>query len=97
MLFDGASLLHTYKEWDYINSYSLAFSAPEKFAQMQAGRTPAIINGDFHKFDGRVLFFSPFIRGMVVGQLEVGVIPSANDEFLADQGLHGEMLEYIII
>jgi hypothetical protein len=85
-----------YKEWDYINSYSLAFSAPEKFAQMQDNKTPAILNGDIHLFDGRVLFFSPFIRKMKAGQLEAGIIPSPIPLPIRFQKEHGGILEYIL-
>jgi hypothetical protein len=85
-----------YKEWDYINSYSIAFSAPEKFAQMQVGKTPALISGDIHLFDGRILFFSPFIPGMSIGQLEVGIIPGDRALSINAQGEHGGILEYII-
>jgi hypothetical protein len=85
-----------YKEWDYINSYSLAFSAPEKFAQMQKGKIPAIVNADLHLFDGRVLFFSPFVPDMAVGQLEAGIIPSEFAQPIRAQGNHGGIDEYII-
>lgn len=85
-----------YKEWDYINSYSLAFSAPEKFAQMQENKTPAILNGDIHLFDGRILFFSPFVPGMSAGQLEAGIIPSPTPEPIKFQNSHGGILEYIL-
>lgn len=59
-LFDTSQL---YREWDYINAYSLAFSAPEKFAQMREGRMPALVNADVHLFDGRVLFSRPSSQG----------------------------------
>ncbi|MBC6982868.1 hypothetical protein [Caulobacter sp. 17J80-11] len=85
-----------YKEWDYVNSYSIAFSAPEKFAQMTRGGTPAIVNGDLHLFDHRVLFFSPFVPGMAVGQLEFGVIPGRSPEPIKHQGEHGGIQEYVI-
>jgi hypothetical protein len=85
-----------YREWDFINSYSIAFSAPEKFSQMMNGRKPAILNGDLAIFDGRMLFFSPFIPGMDVGQLEFGIIPSEKALPIHSQGIHGGILEYII-
>lgn len=85
----------SYREWDYINSYSLAFSASEKFAQMKEEKTPILINGDIHLFDGRVLFFSPFVPGMGVGQLEAGII-SGKAERITYQGEHGGIHEYIL-
>lgn len=85
-----------YREWDFINSYSIAFSAPEKFAQMMKGRTPAIINGELALFEERVLFFSPFIPGMDMGQLEFGIIPSLAPIPVHRQGDHGGILEYIL-
>jgi hypothetical protein len=81
-----------YREWDYINSYSIAFSAPEKFAQMQACCIAAMVNGDLGLFQGRILFFSPFIPNMAVGQLEAGVIPGERPEQIKAQGPHGGIL-----
>jgi hypothetical protein len=85
-----------YREWDFINSYSIAFSAPEKFSQMMNGRKPAIVNGEIALFEGRVLFFSPFIPDMDVGQLEFGIIPCEKPLPIHAQGAHGGILEYII-
>lgn len=85
-----------YKEWDFINSYSLAFSVPEQFSQMARGQIPAIINGDIELLRERILFFSPFIPGMALGQLEAGVIPSTKPLPLVSQGIQGGIHEYII-
>ena len=85
-----------YREWDFLNSYSIAFSAPEKFSQMMSGRTPAIVNGELSLFEGRVLFFSPFIPGMDVGQLEFGIIPRERPHPLLFQGIHAGIHEYIL-
>ena len=85
-----------YREWDYINSYSIAISAPEKFAQMQFGKIPALVSGDLDLFSGRILFFSPFIPMMEAGQLEAGVIPADGPIPIKAQGTHGGILEYII-
>jgi len=85
-----------YREYDFLNSYSIAFSAPEKFSQMMIGRTPAIVNGEISLFQNRVLFFSPFIPGMDVGQLEFGIIPCETSYPLFSQGIHGGIREYII-
>lgn len=85
-----------YREWDFINSYSIAISAPEKFAQMQNGRVPALVNADCDYFNGRVLFFSPFVPSMPVGQLEVGVIPNDRKDKLRAQGRHGGVYEYLL-
>ncbi|MCF5732949.1 hypothetical protein [Pseudomonas syringae] len=89
-----------YCEWDFINSYSIAFSASEKFSQMvKAGSDSsksALLNGELAIFMNRVLFFSPFIPGMAVGQLEFGIIPSMRPLPIHCQGIHGGILEYII-
>ena len=85
-----------YREWDFINSYSIAISAPEKFAQMQNGRVPVLVNADCDYFNGRVLFFSPFVPSMPVGQLEVGVIPNDRKDTLRAQGQHGGVHEYLL-
>jgi hypothetical protein len=85
-----------YREWDFINSYSIAFSAPERFARMMQGHTPAIVNGDLGLFEERVLFFAPFVPGMEIGQLELGIIPSLKPLPIHFQGEHAGILEYII-
>jgi hypothetical protein len=94
-----SSLLDTsepYREWDFINSYSIALSAPEKFSQMALGKIPAMINGDLGLFRGRILFFSPFIPNMDVGQLEFGIIPSEKPLPIGYQGCHAGIHEYLI-
>ena len=85
-----------YREWDFINSYSIAFSAPEKFSQMMEGKDPAVVNGDMALFEGRILFFSPFIPGMDVGQLEIGIIPAESPLSVHYQGEHAGIMEYIL-
>ncbi|MBF6990776.1 hypothetical protein [Cupriavidus sp. IK-TO18] len=85
-----------YRELDFINSYSLAFSSPEKFAQMQKNKVAAIVNGDLALFDHRVLFFSPFVPGMMVGQLELGIIPALKALPLKSQGEHAGIQEYLL-
>ncbi len=94
-----SSLLDTtepYREWDFINSYSIALSAPEKFSQMATGKTPALIHGDLGLFHGRILFFSPFIPEMDVGQLEFGIIPSEKPLPIRYQGCQAGIHEYLI-
>src|SRR5690554_2347554 len=85
-----------YREWDFLNSYSMAFSAPEQFAQITSGHLPATLNGELALFEERVLFFSPFIPGMDLGQLEFGIIPSLSALPIHFQGDHGGFLEYIL-
>ena len=85
-----------YREWDYINSYSIAFSAPEKFAQMTTGKVAAIVNGDYDLYKNRILFFSPFIPGMNIGQLEFGIIPRAWPHNIRYQMCHSGIHEYIL-
>jgi hypothetical protein len=86
----------TYVEWDYINSYSLAFSASEKFAQMAEGAIPALVNGEMDLFEQQILFFSPWIPNMAVGQLEAGIIPQWRRLVLTAQGEHGGIYEYLL-
>lgn len=90
------STAHLYREWDFINSYSIAFTCPEKFSQLVDGKTPAIVNGDLALFAGRILFFSPFIPGMEIGQLEFGIIPTENPLPIRSQGVHSGISEYIL-
>lgn len=85
-----------YLEWDFINSYSIAISAPEKFSQMIDGNLPAIVSADCDYFNARVLFFSPFIKGMPPGQLEIGAIPKLRPDLLQYQGQHGGIHEYLV-
>lgn len=85
-----------YREWDFINSYSIAISAPEQFAQMQSANVPALVSADCDYFNGRILFFSPFVPEMPPGQLEVGVIPREKPDVLRHQGQHGGIYEYLI-
>lgn len=84
-----------YVEYDFINSYSIAFTVSEKFAQND-GKIAAIVNGELTLFTGRVLFFSPFIPNMDASQLEFGVVPSCRPLPLYSKGDHGGILEYLL-
>lgn len=83
-------------EWNYINSYSLAFSVTEKFAQMSPNDTPAILNTNLANIRERTLFFSPFIKNMPIDQFELGIIPHWWTMRIIKQGTHGGIEEYII-
>lgn len=87
-----------YRELDYISSYSIALSVPEQFASMQIRKNSqaGLVHGAMSIFEHRLLFFSPFIRGMQIGQLEVGVIPSLKPLPIRPQGSHSGMLEYLL-
>ena len=91
-----------YKEWDYINSYSLGISVREKFSAESRRNTSGdtkvrvMISGDWHLFDDRVLFFSPFIPKMQPRELELGIIPSSKSLPIFGQGLHAGIYEYVI-
>lgn len=63
---------------------------------MTSGSVAAIVNGDLGLFAERILFFSPFIPGMEVGQLEFGVIPSEEALPIRRQGCYGGIVEYIL-
>lgn len=85
-----------YFEWRFINSYSLAFSVTEKFAQMADTKTPAIINTNIANLRERVLFFSPFIKGMPAEQFEFGIIPHWWTMRINKQEIHGGIIEYMV-
>lgn len=85
-----------YREFDFISSYSMAFTTTEKFSQMKRGKYPAMVSGDLALFNERILFFSPFVPGMQGGQLEVGVIPALTGLPLKDQESHGGIHEYLL-
>ena len=85
-----------YREWDFINSYSIALSAPEKFAQMQNGRIAALVSGDWGLFDRTSTFLFAFRANDGCWPVEAGVIPSENPLPIKYQGNHGGILEYII-
>lgn len=88
-----------YTPVDYISSYSLALSIPEQFASMRSHpkNLPALVCAPCDYFNGRVLFFSPFIPEMAIHQLELGIIPNEKPETLEYQGEHSGMHEYIFI
>ena len=44
----------------------------------------------------RILFFSPFIKNMPIGQFEFGVIPHWREMKLTNQGEHGGIVEYLL-
>lgn len=97
------TLSYKYIEFDYINSYSLAISVPEKFTQKHVrfaqkldGKVGAIVNGELGLFWNHFLFFSPFIPKMPIDQLEVGVIPRLKAQVLVPQGVHSDIHEYVL-
>ena len=88
-----------YREMDFISSYSIAISVTEKFSQLSHESTPSIINADFDLFKGRILFFSPFIKGKTEDypeQLEFGIIPSEKPLLIKLQGENGGIYDYIL-
>jgi hypothetical protein len=79
-----------YKEWSYLNAYSLAVSVPEKFASSSLGYPiAAVVTADLDYFNHCILFFAPFIQGMPADQLEVAIIPGLTPEPLEYQGTRG--------
>lgn len=88
---------HLYREWDFINAYSLTVSVPEKFSLEDCTNAiPAIITADLDYLDQCILFFSPFILNMPTDQLEAGVIPGFAAEPLAFHGKHRGIHEYYL-
>lgn len=88
-----------YREMDFISSYSMAISVTEKFSQISNNDISSIINADFDLFKGRILFFSPFIKGKTEDypeQLEFGVIPSEKPLHIKLQGNNGGIYDYIL-
>ena len=88
---------HIFNEWDYINSYSLATTLTEQFTYLGKGKHKVMLSSDFSLFNGRILFFAPFINGMNTNQLEVGIIPSTTPLVLIYQGCHNKIDEYRIV
>ena len=86
----------TYNEWLYINSYSLAFTVSEKFVGYKKKKIPIILNMNFGDLRERILFFSPFIKGMPPFQLEAGIIPHYYDLETEYQGTFGGIEEYLL-
>lgn len=66
-----------YTEKDYISSYTLSLSIAEQFSQTGKNQR-TIINAEFGMFEDRVIFFAPFIKGMNLKQIEIGIIPQFN-------------------
>lgn len=85
-----------YKEWLYINSYSLAFTVSEKFAEKRDKKKSIILNANYSDLNDRILFFSPFIKNLHPTQLEVGIIPHYFDLEIKYKGNFGEIEEYEI-
>lgn len=85
-----------YWEFAYLNSYSFATSASEKFAQWKETAFPTIVSTRYEKICDRVLFFGPFIPGMPDFQLELGVIPSSSPQRIKFDGKHGDMYDYTL-
>lgn len=85
-----------YFEWDFINSYSLGFTVTEKFAQIRQNDIPVIINKSLGDVRNRIIFFSPFIKGMPIHQFELGVVPHVYSMHCKNQGEYGGIHEFII-
>ncbi|AOJ90927.1 hypothetical protein WS87_29675 [Burkholderia sp. MSMB0856] len=82
-------------EHNYLNSYSLAITLPEVFAQTyspsNAGKgMPTIFSAPIPAIQSRVVAFAPFIRGMTLSQLEIVVAPPVEPFTLTSHGIHGE-------
>ena len=86
-----------YKEWAFINSYSLAFSIGEQFSKIiPKNDVPVIVNLSFGEIRNRTLFFSPFIPGMNPKQLELGIIPHYYTLKIEYQAEIGGIKEYLL-
>lgn len=88
--------IEEYNEMNYLSSYSLAFTVTERFAQMKPSLEPAIINTNYDILRDRVIFFSPFIKGMNPHQFELGVIPHWFTLKMEKQGKHANINEYFL-
>ena len=58
--------------------------------------TPAILNTNLANLRDRILFFSPFIKNMPIGQFELGIIPHWWTLRISKQGTHGGIDEYLL-
>lgn len=88
-----------FTEHDYLSSYSLSLTTAEKFAYSANGCTPnpTLIHTDYSTVESRAFFFAPFIPGMNIGQLELGVIPPLRDHRLERKAMFGSMHDYVIV
>ncbi|MFA6152538.1 MAG: hypothetical protein WC716_14540 [Chitinophagaceae bacterium] len=85
-----------YLEYNLINSYSLAFTITERFSQIEPNKISVILNTSITNLIDRILFFSPFIKGMSSQQLELGIIPSHLSQQIKFQGDFSGICEYEI-
>jgi len=94
------SAARTYRERDYICSYSMSVSVAEQFCQQVSNEKSALIHTKVDTFARRTLFFSPFIPGMRSHQFELGIIPGRKPDSLTYHGKFGprgmEIEEYTL-
>lgn len=81
------SRVRSYREWDYICSYSMSVSVAEQFCQQSIKLKSALIHTEIDTFARRTLFFSPFIPGMRSHQFELGIIPGKKPDNLKFHGI----------
>ncbi|WP_156432442.1 hypothetical protein [Burkholderia sp. MSMB1498] len=85
-------------ELNYLNSYSLAVTLPEVFAQTYSQKhkdkgIPTIFSAPVPAVQCRTAAFAPFIKGMDLSQLEMVVAPPIEPMELVFHGVHGSQVQ----
>lgn len=81
-------------ELNYLNSYSLALTLPEVFAQTYSQKDkekgiPTIFSTPLPAVQARTVAFAPFVEGMTLSQLELVVAPPIEPMRLVFHGIYG--------
>ena len=90
------NLEQIYSDKNYINSYTLSRTVSEQFATMTSDSNKKNINTEYGLFQDRILFFTPFIKGIEKTQIEIAVIPYIGKLEPIKQGIFGGIEEYIL-
>ena len=100
----GLPLREPYRTGDIFNdahvlaSYSLSITVCEQFSTQADGpiAAPSLFHIPYDLANDRVLFFSPLIPGMPDGQLEIVLMPPADDFLVLHQGVFGQTHENLL-
>jgi hypothetical protein len=80
----------TYEERGFLASYSLSPAVAEKFAlEKSSDEVAMIISADLPFFASGILLFSPFVDGMIEGQVEAVVLLGSRPDPIQYDGEHG--------
>jgi hypothetical protein len=80
----------TYEERGFLAAYSLSPAVAEKFAlEKSSDEAAMIISADLPFFAAGILLFSPFVDGMIEGQVEAVVLLGSRPDLIRYDGEHG--------